>query len=62
MSRSSNSPNNEFVPIDFVINVNFDLPVEFYLLVHRSMEFGVNESLLIDSTQVKYTIEGFKVD
>lgn len=60
--RCLDSPNDEFPPVDSVIDVNFDLPVEHSLTMNRSLKFGVDEYLMIDSTKVRYIAKEFKVD
>lgn len=47
MCRPSDSLNDEFVPIDFVIDANYNLYVEFDLPMLRSSLFGLDESLLV---------------
>lgn len=44
LNRYSNSHNDEFVLVDLVINVNFDLPFGFDLIACRSSIFGVGEN------------------
>lgn len=60
--RPLDSFNDEFVPIDSIIDVDYDLPIEFNLTMHRSSIFGIDESLLIDSPKVMYIVEDPMVD
>ena len=55
--RPLDSLNDEFVPIEFIILLG-----EFDLTVCRSSVFGVDESLLVDSPKVMYTVEDPMVD
>ena len=56
LSRPLDYLNDEIVPIDSIIDVNYDLPM------WRSLVFGVDESLLVDSPKVRYTVEYPMVD
>ena len=56
------SLNDQFLPIDSVIDVNLDLPIEYDLIKHRFENFGVDESLLVDSTKVTYIVDDLEVD
>lgn len=49
------SPNDEFLLVASIIDVNFDLLVKCDLTMYTSRKFGVNESWLIDYTKVMYT-------
>jgi hypothetical protein len=60
--RYSNSPKDEFLHIEFAIGVEFNLPAKHDLTIYRSLNFGVDEYSLIDSTKVRYIVEYFKVD
>ena len=60
--RYLDSTSDEFVPVDLVIDVSFDLPIEYDLTMYRSSIFGVNESWLVDSTKITYMAEYFKVN
>lgn len=53
---------NQLGILHYVINVNFDFPVERNLTMYRSTNFGVNEPWLVYCTKVMYTVEDFKVD
>ena len=59
-NRCLDSPNDEFPPIDSIIDVEFDLPIEHVLTIYRSLNFGLDESSLIDSA--KAIAKEFKVD
>ena len=61
MHRYLDFPNDEFLPIDFVIGVNLYIPIEYDLTMYRFGNFGVDESWLVYSTNVMYTIEHFTV-
>ena len=60
--RRSDSPNDEFLFADSVIGVYLDLLVTYDLSMHRSLNFSLNESSLVDSTNVMNTVEDFRVD
>lgn len=60
--RCLHSPNDEFLLIDSIIDVDFGLPVKYDLPMHGSPNFGVNVSLLVYYTKVGYMTEDFKVD
>ena len=42
--RWSDSPNNEFLLVDSIIGVDFGLPIKYVRPMHRSTNFGVDES------------------
>ena len=56
------SPSDEFLLVDSIIGVDFGLPIKYDLPMHRSTNFGVNKSSLVDYAKVTYTAEGFRVD
>ena len=60
--RWLDSLNDEFLPVYFVIDVDFDLPIKHDFTTYRSPKFGVDDSSLVDSTEVTYTTKDFKVD
>ena len=62
LHRCSNSPNDDFLPLDSAIGVDFNLPTKHDLTIYRSLKFGLDGSSLVDSTKVRYTAEDFKVD
>ena len=56
LCRPLGSLNDEFVPIDSAIDVNYNLPIKIDLLVWRSSVLGVDEYLPLYSPRVMYTI------
>ena len=50
--RCSYSSNDDFLPIEFVIGVDFNLPPKHDLTIYRSLNFGLDESSLIDSIKL----------
>lgn len=62
LCRPLDSLNDEFVPTDYVIDVNYDLPIDFDLPRWRSSIFVVDEYFLVDSPKVIYIIEDMKFD
>ena len=61
LNRCLDSPNDKFLLVGSIIDVNFDLPVENDLTMYRSLYFGSDESSFVDSTKVMYIAEYFKV-
>ena len=43
LHRSLNSPNDEFLPVDFVIDVDFVVPIKNDFTTYKSLNFGVDE-------------------
>lgn len=60
--RHLDSPNSQFLLAESIIGVDFGLPVKYDLPMHRSLNFGLDESSVIDSTKVMNTTEDFRVD
>ena len=60
--RCLDSPDDESLPIQPIIGVDFGLPVKYDLPMCRPLNFGLEKSSLIDSTKVMNTIKDIKVD